>query len=140
MMTKKCDNIIETYDPVVYPVKVVIAIGKRLEDTINKRYRTPDKDFENCIIVYPEDCDACTYFLKDRRTEGFVSLIWAEEPNWFTISKWAHEASHAALDIFKQIHAEVDKDNQEPFAYLVGAITKMIDSTFYRFKASEKSS
>lgn len=132
MAKTKYKSLIETYDLVVYPIKVAVAIGYGLKDIINKRYVSPDEEYKDAVIVYPKDCDACTYFLMDRKSECFISLIWAEEPAWFTGSKMSHEATHAALDIFKHIHADVDFDNQEPFAYLQGAIMRAISKTYFK--------
>lgn len=131
-------NIIETYYLTVYPVKVVVAIGEGLKKTINKRFIPLEEEYKDAVITYPKECDAATYMLRERGKYQLVSLIWAEDPKYFTGSKMAHEATHAALDIFSKIHAEVDMDNQEPFAYLVGAIMKMVNNTFYKFEDKNK--
>lgn len=43
-----------------------------------------------------------------------------------TVPNIAHEAVHAALEIFDYIGAGADAKNQEPFAYLVGWIADCI--------------
>lgn len=131
-------NIIETYHLVVYPVKVVVAIGKDLKETINKRFVPLEEKYKDAVIFFPDTCDAATYMLRERSKYQLVSLIWAEEPEYFTGSKMAHEATHAALDIFSELHIDVDTNNQEPFAYLVGAIMKMVSTTFYKLADKKK--
>jgi len=70
MTEKKQESIMETHDLVVYPIKLVVAIGKGLEETINRRYVSPDEEYKDATIAYSKDCDACTCFLQDRRTGG----------------------------------------------------------------------
>lgn len=49
-------------------------------------------------------------------------LIRFENKAAMTTKTIAHEAVHAALDIFDYVDARISSDNQEPFAYLVGWI------------------
>lgn len=38
-----------------------------------------------------------------------------------------HEAFHASLDMFDAIGCRIDANNQEPFAYLVGWVSKCME-------------
>lgn len=49
-------------------------------------------------------------------------LIRFRNKSEMTIENIAHEAVHAALEIFDYVNARISSDNQEPFAYLVGWI------------------
>lgn len=51
-------------------------------------------------------------------------LIRFRKKSDMTIGTIAHEATHAAMEIFEYIGARIDYENQEPFAYLVGWITE----------------
>lgn len=63
--------------------------------------------------------------LKDTKKLG--ELIWFPNETSIEQEKVTHESVHAAMDIFRDIGADVDIGNQEPFAYLAGWIADCID-------------
>lgn len=71
--------------------------------------------------------DAFAYNVQKKSTLDYGVLIWFEDIKAMTTSNIAHESVHAALEIFNDLGCNVDADNQEPFAYLVGWIADCID-------------
>lgn len=71
----------------------------------------------------PKNADAETVVCQRKKPDvrGGV-LIRFENKAAMTTKNIAHEAVHAALDIFDYVEARISSDNQEPFAYLVGWI------------------
>lgn len=49
----------------------------------------------------------------------------------------AHEADHLCNQLFKEIGATVDVNNDEPHAYLLGWIVKQITKNYLKFKEKE---
>lgn len=49
----------------------------------------------------------------------------------------AHESDHLCNQLFKGIGAEVDVNNDEPHAYLLGWTVKQITRNYLKFKAQE---
>lgn len=49
------------------------------------------------------------------------NVVWLHEKSWVTTL--AHEMTHVALNIFNHTSANVDTNNQEPTAYLIGYLT-----------------
>ena len=49
------------------------------------------------------------------------SVVWLHERSW--VNTLAHEMTHVALNIFNYTNANVDTNNQEPAAYLIGYLT-----------------
>lgn len=49
----------------------------------------------------------------------------------------AHEATHLCNQLFKNIGAKVDVDNDEPYAYLLGWVVKQVTRNYLIFKTQE---
>lgn len=49
----------------------------------------------------------------------------------------SHECVHACNQLFKNIGATVDQDNDEPQAYLVGWFVKQVTLSYLKFKEKE---
>lgn len=124
---KKEKSLIKEFSLVIYPVTLVVALGKNLAEELNKRYCDPTIE----TLSFDSNSLGQCWFLFNKKDKSPVSLIWAEDLEQFGGSCMAHEATHAALDVFKFIGADADPDNQEPFAYLVGTIMKFINAAFY---------
>lgn len=103
---------IYTFNPVIYPRKVWIAIGKdRLEGKFN-------------LIEFPENTNALTESAFDEVNKKGGVFIRFENLEEMTTKTITHEAFHAAMDIFAYIEAFPDIKNQEPLAYLISWIAQ----------------
>ena len=125
-------GILQQFDLVIYPVQLVIAIGN-FEKEINRYYKPYDEKYNH--IGFPGENPAATYRVRNRKTNDSVCLIWIPKTDEVRGSYISHEASHVALEIFKYVGAYVDYDDQEPFCYLQGAIFRLCNNAFYKWKA-----
>lgn len=81
----------------------------------------------------------CTGVVKRKKDGATVVLVHQgkEKSNFVSsgndlldlVDVCAHEATHAAVDIYNLTDAKIDTDNQECFAYFVGYITERIFKT-----------
>ena len=67
---------------------------------------------------------SCMWSIIERKTKKYGYLVRLHRIEHK--GDLAHEAVHVALETFRDIDAEVDLNNQEPFAYLVGWVTKQL--------------
>lgn len=109
---------IREFDSQIYPVKLWIAIGR--DDEFYS------EQFED-VAEWPDTCDAIEQYLYNKQTDRTGVLIRFESKARMTTKVNAHEATHAAMDIFHAIRESICYDCQEPFAYLVGWIADCID-------------
>lgn len=107
---------VHQFDPVIYPCLVWVAIGDGL---MLDRFPRIDLIGDESIGETEQTWDA-----KSGR-EGV--LIRFRSRSQMTAEATAHEAVHAAAEIFRFVGGEIDVKNQEPFAYLVGFIADCID-------------
>lgn len=111
-------NRIHEFDCGIYPRLIWVAIGVPTEEL--------NEFFEGEI----SDIDESSYaeVTNERRLEpsvrGGLLIRFSEKP---TTKHITHESTHAAMEIFAYIGAEVDLKNQEPFSYLCGWIADCID-------------
>ena len=124
-------GILQEFDLVIYPVRLIIAIGD-LEKEINRFYKPYDKQYN--YIAFPGDYHAATYQVRNKKTNDVACLIWIPKTDEVRGSYLCHEAGHVAQEIFKYIGAHVDYDNQEPFCYLQGAVFRLCNNAFYHWK------
>lgn len=106
---------IHEFDPKIYPRLLWVTYGcptAVLKDVFGDKARDMDESADAETVV-------CRRLKPDVR--GGV-LIRFENKAAMTAKNIAHEAVHAALDIFDYVNARISSDNQEPFAYLVGWI------------------
>lgn len=104
------------FDPVIYPRKIWVSIGKNdLSDFENVEPFSEDSGADSQPVLNVVD-NQCGILIRFRSKSGMT-------PNYI-----AHEASHAAMDIFNDCDCMIDVENQEPFAYLLGAIVEFIHS------------
>ena len=101
----------EEFDLEVYNQSIVIYTG----------------DFEKVLsdngLEGFEDAEAVTF-----KTDGKYCIAFRDNSSK-TANIQAHEAVHLASYIYQDIGAFHDLKNQEPFAYLVGYIAELINST-----------
>lgn len=106
---------IHEFDPKIYPRLLCVTYGcptAVLKDMFGNEAQDMDKTANAETVI----CQR-----KKPNVRGGV-LIRFENKNALTVKNIAHEAVHAALDIFDYVDARISSDNQEPFAYLVGWI------------------
>lgn len=118
-----------TYDPLIYPLNVVIA---RTEKELNRKYELPNGgDLERQV-----GC-ATTYQMNGRNGgSATVGIVFRRKPEMDTI---AHEAFHAAHNIMTFIHEDFVYDGtNESWAYLIGWIALCIEDFVKKeFKENE---
>lgn len=118
--------LIKAIDLMVYPVKVAIAVGD-MEDEINASYKNTE-GLEK--IEFPLEANACTIWVQATNGRYFTVLIWFKDKEACTLHNVIHECTHAAMTIFEYIDAVPDTKNQEPFAYLMGSIARIVGYAF----------
>lgn len=111
---------IHEFDPVLYP--------RRLWVVVNCPASVLNEWFEDKYEDLPNTTDACVVSARRIKPEikGGV-LIRFESKAAMTTSNIAHEAVHAAVEMFDYVGGRISYDNQEPFAYLVGWVADCID-------------
>ena len=107
--------VIHEFNPQIYPRLLWVTYGcptEVLKDMFGEKAKDMDEatnaEVINCCRMKPD-------------VRGGV-LIRFRNKNEMTMENIAHEAVHAALEIFDYVNARIAYDNQEPFAYLVGWI------------------
>jgi len=109
----------------IYPRKLWVVKGLNKKDLNNTfAYRNGSEiefEYENgnesLATVFPN------VILKDNGKYGYLVFIHSSN---ISVGAIAHEAVHVATELFSEIGAIHTKDNQEPFAYLVGWIADCI--------------
>lgn len=124
------------YDPVIYPRKLWVHIGKDLEEVIKSEFENaepPEKEYKYKGITYDDVV---------RKSDGkYGILVSFQLPKDMTMGVCAHEASHACDDIEKAIGME---HGGEASAYLLGWIASRINMArlgigdFIEIKGKEK--
>lgn len=109
------------FDPQIYPRRLWVSVGASTEELQGKFGKEDIK----------EDLDdsyyAETYAVQQK--EPLLGGVLIRFQDWKSMSPGniAHEATHAAIEIFDYCDCRIDVDNQEPFAYLVGWIVSCIE-------------
>ena len=107
------------FDPQIYPRKLWVAVGVPTEE-LNEKFVDEIKDMDDSY-------DAETLPIQQKEPLLGGVLVRFENLKSMRPDNIAHEATHAALEIFDYVDARIQYDNQEPFAYLVGWVVKCID-------------
>ena len=121
MSSKK--TIIHEFDPCIYPRLLWVVKGGALEE-IRKTLEFGDlgDDFESTG-------GATTIAAYDNANKKGGFLVWFPKASEISNLDWiAHESTHVALGIFDYIGSEVEANESEPFAYLVGWVFGCIDT------------
>lgn len=115
-------TIIHQFDPLIYPVKLWVAItkdNKSLNERFMWKYDNSDIDIDF------DNNDGITGLVKSRENNLIGVLIVFENKKAVTISNIAHESSHAVDDIWTRIGEK--NVGHEANAYLIGWIAKCIN-------------
>ena len=116
---------VHEFDPQIYPRKLWVVKGGDVDSLKDMFTQTDGKELDfkevsQCLAI------TCNVMMKDeRRLLG--ELIYFTSAKQMNAENISHESAHAAMDILGDIGAEVDIENQEPFAYLAGWIADCID-------------
>lgn len=125
-------GVISKYDLVIYPFELVVAVGD-VADKIQEQYKT-----KTGLIETDNDMIAQTQTCYNKDTNRRCELVWFRDSESFTVKAIAHEATHAAMDIFRSIGIFEDLDNQEPLTYLVGAVADFCHKTLKEYYDTEE--
>ena len=114
---------VHEFDPQIYPRKLWVVKGGEF-DNLKEMFTQADED----ELQFKDSSAAVTIPVVTKDEKRLLGeLIYFTSGNQMKYDYIAHEATHAALDIFYQMGCQVHYDNQEPFAYLVGWIADCID-------------
>ena len=118
----------------IYPRMLYVIKGSNKNKVITDNF--VGRDGRTNLIV--EDDDTSTgsrmWSVRERFTGKLGFLVQLKRVN--NTSELAHEATHVAFELFRDIGAVADEDNQEPFAYLVGWVTEQLLYA-YRYKENK---
>lgn len=109
----------------IYPRKIWIAnkcTAKEISDTFC-RSDFKDIDFSQEVGSEPAATVFPNVMLRKTGEYGVLIVIYSK----LRTGQIAHEAGHVATEIFRDIGAYLDPDNQEPFMYLLGYVADCID-------------
>lgn len=112
------------FDPLIYPRMIWITYDATSKE-LNEEFPNGDGTGKMFTDNDLESSYATTYSvgtIKPESQGGFLLRFESKE----SMTSWiiAHECIHAATGIFSYIGADVNVDNEEPFAYLVSWIIK----------------
>lgn len=115
------------FNPTIYPRRLWVVKCEDLEFIKSKFCHRNGEELE----LFEEDEDnfpVCTTFrsVQEKETGNFGVLVCIY--GRMHIGHISHEAYHIASEIFRDIGAEHDIDNQEPAAYLIGWCARCITS------------
>lgn len=120
-MKNKKKPIIDTYDPVLYPILLVVCKDSTIEH-INKYYSRPNGDDITEDFVGYGYC--CITFAATRRSDNRKVIIVVQnrdipkEDN-IPLQDATHEGGHYVMDVFDEIGCNISPTDQEPFCYLL---------------------
>lgn len=112
------------FDPQIYPRRIWVALGGD-EGTLRASFQ--QNDGKQLEFADMDRFVANTTAVQQIDTGLLGELIWFPKKSDMRFDYIAHEATHAAMDIFGDIGIVPDVNNQEPLAYLVGWISDCID-------------
>lgn len=102
---------IHEFDPQVYPRFVWVMIGGSERDIIEQFYQCNREEFK--VADFKADArSAMCVEVRQKGTELLGDFIWFPKRKYCRGSVMAHEATHAAMDIFADIGADIDPCNQ----------------------------
>ena len=108
------------FDPQVYPRRLWVSVEATTEE-LQQKFRKDDiKDMDDSYY-------AQTICVQQKEPLLGGVLVRFQDLKAMSLGNIAHEATHAALEIFDYCDCRIDVANQEPFAYLVGWIVRCID-------------
>ena len=108
------------FDPQIYPRRLWVSVGASTEE-LQERFGKEDiKDLDDSYAA-----ETAPVQQKEPLLGGV--LIRFQDLNAMTPDNMAHEATHAAIEMFDYCNCRIDVENQEPFSYLVGWVVKCCD-------------
>lgn len=133
-MEKKDDIGYFSIDFGIYPRTLYIVKGNNKNKVISDNFMSRE---ETDLDVSDRDCTdgSRTWSVIERNSKKFGFLVQLKRVN--DNSEMAHEATHVVFDLFRDIGAYADEENQEPFAYLVGWVTRQLINA-YNYKDNKK--
>lgn len=118
------------YPLVLYPLSLVVIVEPDIQyicDTYNDIEGNSISDLEDV-----DSSDAFTFICQNKKTHKTKVVICFSTKKKITYSITAHEAVHAAKEIFEYIHADINP--HEPFEYLVGYIANCCYKSMLKLK------
>ncbi len=121
------------FDPQIYPRKVFVAI-KESEASIKAKYKY-DTDEEDAELTELDNkgSDAMEYHVVEKDGDCHNGVLIVIKDTDISCGTIAHEAVHAAWDIFNDCDIFLAYPNQEPFTYLVGWVVDRIHEALEQF-------
>lgn len=113
---------IREFDPLIYPRKIWVYIGKDYEEVKDYFQDSDIKNMPDQTLGYVQNTHR-----KETNMGGI--LIWFRSKKEIDASTITHESLHSALEIFDFIGGKVDNQNQEYICYLAGWIAECIEKT-----------
>ena len=112
---------IYTFNPQIYPRKLFLIIDGKYN---------PDDDFcfPDSSPIGIDNYIALTFPSIKKSDSGELGVLIVLKNKQTKQSDIAHECVHAAMSIFNDLGINIDTDNQEAFAYMVGWCVKSINS------------
>lgn len=131
-MKKKEKKVIDIYDPVIYPRKLVVTKNVTLQD-LRRRFTFRSGD----VLSEEYDPEGYTYtcFVTDIKTNEYVVLVnigYKQKDMSEYINDIVNEAEHVKCSIFDDIGLPNTIDSQEADAYLVGWVAECIYKTLIK--------
>ena len=109
------------FDPQIYPRRLWVSVGASIEE-LQERFGKEDVKEDLDDSYYAE-----TYAVQQKEPLLGGVLIRFQDLKSMSPGNIAHEATHAAIEIFDYCDCRIDVKNQEPFAYLVGWVVRCIE-------------
>lgn len=110
---------IHEFNPEIYPRRIWVVCNPNNADMLAKFKEYIPLEYKNSTGVYN------AYDHKNKK--GGILIVFATKKDMYDMSIVAHEATHAALEIFDYIGTENGLyAHQEPLCYLVGYIANSI--------------
>lgn len=116
----KITNEIHEFPCGIYPRRLWIAVNASssfLEEIFDEKF----EDIDSTTAAY-----VMAVHKKTPEKLGGVLVRFGSRKD-MSVSNMAHEATHASIEIFDYVDGRISYDNQEPFAYLVGWVTEMMN-------------
>lgn len=110
------------FDPVLYPRKLFVI------DTLDEETLSEFCELDGRYLVPLKECYAMTSTIVKRRSTGKYGVVVAfNSKETIDNSTLAHEAVHAANNIFADLGVGYTLEEDESLAYFVGWIVKCLD-------------
>jgi hypothetical protein len=119
----------------IYPRVLYIIKGNDKNKIISDNFMSREEtDLE--VIDHDRSDGSRTWSVIERNSKKWGFLVQLKRVT--DKSEMSHEATHVAFELFKDIGAYADEENQEPFAYLVGWVTRQLINA-YNYKEKKMS-